>query len=631
VELRHLRYFIAVAEEATLVAAARRLGLAQPALTRQIHALENELGVDLLERGRNGVTLTPAGEVALVSARHVLRQVDHAVDRARASGEGIAGRCVICADERALATGLLGRVVERIRARYPAIEIDVIEGAALPQFRALELGDADVAIGLPAPVEYPLLASEAFDHDVFDAVAFADSHPLAKRDAIELRELAQETFLCFAPEFAPDLYRQIRDGFARLGFAPAAFREFDNVISLVTAVLADQGWTFMFGASPQMAPKGSTVVPLLDFRVPLPHALVWRVDERRPVIRTVIDVVREVAADDRAARDGHPTRRSATLAISTPSVTDRIAPSSVLELRHLRYFNEVVEAGSFGRAAKQLGLTQPALSRQVADLERVVAIPLLERVARGVTATPAGDAFMRSARRILDEVDTIAAETQRARRGVIARCVVATVPTALARRVVTALVRECARDEPELELPFEEITTPEQPEALRSGRIDLGICHPSPLSAVDERGIERTHIAADTMNCALVAAGTPLASRESLSIHELSEVPFLFPERSFQPALYDFLFGQFERLGFRPRVDDTYLGLRTIWQLVARGHGWAMGFASQCDEPPAGTAAVPIDGLSIPWGLDVLARTDEARSLILDVAERLQRIGGAAS
>ena len=76
VELRHLRYFVAVAEEATFVAAARRLGVAQPALTRQIHALERELDVDLLERTPKGTTLTPAGEVALTSARHVLRQVD---------------------------------------------------------------------------------------------------------------------------------------------------------------------------------------------------------------------------------------------------------------------------------------------------------------------------------------------------------------------------------------------------------------------------------------------------------------------------------------------------------------------------------------------------------------------------
>jgi DNA-binding transcriptional LysR family regulator len=626
-ELRHLRYFVAVAEEATLVAAARRLGVAQPALTRQIHALERELDVELLERGPKGVSLTPAGDVALASARHVLRQVDVAVGRARGSGEGIAGRCVLCAGDRSLATGLLGRIVERVRARYPAIEIDVIEGAGERQLRALEVGDADVGIGIPAPKSYPHLASETIDYDVFDAAVFCDLHPFAKRESIALSELADETFLTWSPEVAPEPIRQIHDEFARLGFAPAASREFDNVISLSTAVLAGQGWALMFRSSPQLVPHGASMVPLVGFRAALPHAIVWRTDERRPVIRTVMNVVRDVAADERAMRDGHPASRAPTPARSVPAVTDRVPPSSVLELRHLRYFCSVVEAGSFGRAAEQLGLTQPALSRQVADLETVVAIPLLDRASRGVTATPAGEALMRSAHRILDEVGTMTAETQRARRGVIARCLIATVPTMLARKLVTELVRECARDEPELELVFEELATPEQPEALRSGHIDLGICHPSPLSAVDERGVERIRIVEDVMNCALVAERAPIASRRSISIQELKDVPFIFPDREFQPALHDFLFGHFESIGFRPRVDATYDGLRTIWQLVARGHGWAMGFASQCAEPPAGTAAVPIDELSIPWGLDLLARADEARSLILDVAERVERIG----
>lgn len=625
--MRHLRYFVAVAEEATYVAAARRLAVAQPALTRQIHALERELDVDLLERGPKRVALTPAGEVALVSARHVLHQVDAAVERARGSSEGISGRCVICAGDRSLASGLIGRIVERVRARYPAIEIGVIEGVASRQVRAVELGDADIGIGLPAPVDYPQIASETVDYDIFDAVVLANTHPLATRESIELRELAEETFLCMEPDISPDLPRRIRDEFARLHFAPAAWRQFDTVISLLTAVLAGQGWTLIFRASPQLAQPGSVVVPLVDFRLPLAHALLRRADERRPVVGTVMNVARELMLEERAVRDGRSTGRSPTPVRSREAMPDRIAASQVLELRHLRYFCAVVEAGSFGRAAEQLGLTQPALSRQVADLERVVTIPLLERASRGVSATPAGASFMRSARRILDEVDTIAAETQRARRGVIARCVVAVVPTALARKVGTALVRECARDEPELELAFEEVTTPEQPEALRSGHIDLGICHPSPLSAVDERGIERVRIVSDVMNCALLAADAPLATRTSLSILELADVPFIFPDRAFQPALYDMLFGQFERLGFRPRVDDTYHGLRTIWQLVARGHGWAMAFASQCGEPPAGTVAVPIDELSIPWGLDLLARADEARSLILDVADRLRRIG----
>ena len=148
-------------------------------------------------------------------------------------------------------------------------------------------------------------------------------------------------------------------------------------------------------------------------------------------------------------------------------------------------------------------------------------------------------------------------------------------------------------------------------------------------SIAEERGIDRSRLAVDTMNCALVADSTPLAARSSLSIHELQHIPFLFPDRSFQPELYDMLFGQFERLGFLPRVDDTYGGLRTIWQLVASGHGWAMGFASQCDDPPPGTRAVTIDELSIPWGLDLLLREDESRALILDVAARLHGIGRA--
>jgi DNA-binding transcriptional LysR family regulator len=626
-ELRHLRYFVAVAEEATYVSAARRLGVAQPALTRQIHALEKELDVDLLERGPKGVALTPAGEVALTSARHVLGQVDAAVERARGSSEGVAGRCVICAGDRSLSTGLLGRIVERLRAKYPAIEIGIVEGAGARQIRALELGEADIGIGIPAPEDYSHLVSQTIDYDVLDAAVLADFHPLASRESIELRELAEDTFLTWQPEISPDFLRRIRDEFARMDFAPAGWREFENVISIVTAVLAGQGWTLIFSASPQLAQRGSTVVPLTDFKLPLAHALVWRADERRPVVGTVVNVAREVMMEERGIRDGGAASRSPTPAQAGRDMTDGVAASRVLELRHLRYFCAVVEAGSFGRAAEQLGLTQPALSRQVADLERVVAIPLLERAARGVSATPAGDAFMRSARRILDEVDAIPPETQRARRGVTARCVVAVIPTVLARRLVTALVRECARDAPELELAFEEVTTPEQPEALRSGRFDLGICHPSPLSAVDERGIERAHVVDDVMNCALLAARAPLAARGSLSIHELTDVPFLFPDRAFQPALYDLLFGHFERLGFRPRVDDTYHGLRTIWQLVERGHGWAMGFASQRGEPPPGTVAVPIDELSIPWGLDLLSRADEARSLILDVANRLHRIG----
>lgn len=632
VELRHLRYFVAVADEVTFVAAARRLGVAQPALTRQIHALERELDVELLERTPKGVQLTPAGDVALVSARHILREVDDAAERARGAGRGTSGRCVICAGVRALASGLIGRIIERMRQRYPEIELGVMEGAFERQMDALQHGEADLGIGLPTIARYADLTSRTIDHDVFDHAAISKRHRVGRRRRLSLADLSSETFIGYSSPVASEFGRRIRSEFELHQFTPAAVREYDTPFAIAAAVEAGQGWTLINDQTRSLLAPGMKLVPIEDFALRLPHALVWRTDERRPVVFTVISEIEALVAEERAAREGraNSTNGGPTPQPSAAEHSSGVAPSAMLEIRHLRYYCSVVEAGSFGRAAEQLGLTQPGLSRQVADLERIVAVPLLDRAARGVTTTPAGESFSRSARRILDEVRTLAAETQRARRGVAARCVVAGVPSPLARGIMSALLRECDEELPDLDLVFEDLPTPAQPAALRAGQVDLGVCHSSPLSAVEEQGIERSRLATDSLNCALLPEVSPLARRREIALQDLARVPFLFADRAFQPALYDEVFDIFEQLNFRPRVDATYQGLRTVWTLVAEGHGWALGFASQCDSPPTGTVAVPIKGFSMPWGLDLLTRADESRSLVLDVADRLHRLGRTA-
>jgi DNA-binding transcriptional LysR family regulator len=629
-ELRHLRYFLAVAEEGTIVAAAARLGVAQPALTRQIHALERELDVTLLDRRPRGVALTPAGEVVLASARHVMKQVDAAVERARGSSHGIAGRCVVCTGARPLASGLIARILARLSAHFPGIELGVMEGTLDRQFHAIQKGEADLGIGVPAAAEFPDLASETIDFDILDAALLVEGHPLAERESISLAELAGDPFLTWAGGLATELRRQKWLAFGESGFTPAAVRQYHQVFALQAAVAAGQGWTLIPRGATALAPEGTRIVPLSDCKVPLPLALIWRVEERHPVVRTVMDVVRRVASDARLVREGTAARGQTPLS-PTSIIPDprRTSASALLELRHLRYFCAVVDAGTFGRAAEQLGLTQPALSRQVGDLERVVGVPVLDRAPRGVSATPAGESLYRGARRILDEVTSIAAETERARRGVIARCVVASVPTTSARRLVATLTRECAQAIPHVEVVLEDRATPTQPVALRRGHIDLGICHASPLSAADERGLERFHLTTDLVNCALVADDNPLAAKDRLTLNELSGMPFLFPDRDFQPALYDQLFATFTRLGFTPRVEAAYDGLQTIWALVAEDRGWGIGFASQCEMPPAGTVSVPIEDFSLPWGLDLLSRADESRSVILDVADRVRDIAAA--
>ena len=622
-ELRHLRYFAAVAEESTLIAAAKRLGVAQPALTRQIHALERELDVELLERGPKGVTLTPAGEVVLASARHVIRQVDAAAERARAASRGLAGRCVLCTGVRALASGFVARILDRLGTQYPDIDLGVIEGTFQRQFRALQVGEADIGIGVPPPSGYPDLASETLHLSVFGTAVIADAHPLSRRSSLEIRELARETFISWGGEAASDIRRLIRREFKRAAFAPAATREFDDAFAVGSAVAAGQGWTLIPDEAHSLAPPGTTVVPLTDFKLPVPHAFVWRANEQRPVVRTVLDVMRQLAAEERGIL---PVETPSSLRTGDLAEQKQVAPSSLLELRHLRYFCAVVDAGTFGRAAEELELTQPALSRQIGDLERVVGAPLLDRSARGVSTTAAGASLRRSARRLLDEVGTIHAEAHRAQRGAIARCLIAAVPTTSARALITALMRDCVREAPHLELHFEDLATPTQPGALREGLIDLGVCHASSMSAFEQRGIERTHLTTDRANCALIAAANPLAQHRRVWLHQLAELPFLFSDRDFLPGMYDDVFGEFERNAFQPRVDATYNGLDTVWSLVAQDRGWSLGFASQCDAPPVGTRSIPLEGFDLPWGLDLLGREDESRSLILDVADRLRRL-----
>ena len=387
-ELRHLRYFLAVAEESTLVAAAKRLRIAQPALTRQIHDLEREVGVELFERGAKGVALTPAGDACLVSARHILHQVDVAVQRARGTSTGIVGRCVICVGPRALASGLIARVVARVHAEYPAIEVVVTEGSAERQWDAIRLRDADIGLGVSAPRDYHELSSDAVAFDIFDAVLLSSAHVLAQRPALALADLRSETFLFWTARFFGEVLTRQKAEFARREFKPARTRDFSDVYSLSLAVAAGQGWTLLPGGATAFAIEGTTIVPLEDFKLPVPLALITRLDEQRPVIRTVLGVMRRIITEERAA-----TSRGSQISpdpVVIPVAEAEPARVVAMELRHLRYFSAVVEATSFGRAAERLELTQPALSRQVRDLERAVGVDLLERAARGATVTPAG-------------------------------------------------------------------------------------------------------------------------------------------------------------------------------------------------------------------------------------------------
>ena len=130
----------------------------------------------------------------------------------------------------------------------------------------------------------------------------------------------------------------------------------------------------------------------------------------------------------------------------------------------------------------------------------------------------------------------------------------------------------------------------------------------------------------DKLECALISTSHRLASQSSLRPSDLADEPFLFVPRSFHPALYDAVLDSFVALDFRPRINDTYDGLRTLWALAANGAGWTTGTRYQCAAPPEGLVAVKIEGFELPWGLQLLWRAEEPDESVLSVIGALQSI-----
>ena len=217
-ELRRLRYFIAVAEELHFRRAAAKLHLAQPALSQQVRKLELELGVDLLTRTKRDVSLTPAGQALLVEARRVLQQADEAARAAREAQDGISGRLRIghLADSLPV---VVPRAIVRFATLHPEVRVSL---ETLPARRAvddLRSGRLDVAVvGLPAPTTGLQVTPIETDGTV---AAIADRHVLSGRSAVPLSSLSDARVLLLPRDANPAFYDGVSAACRDAGIAPA--------------------------------------------------------------------------------------------------------------------------------------------------------------------------------------------------------------------------------------------------------------------------------------------------------------------------------------------------------------------------------------------------------------------------
>jgi DNA-binding transcriptional LysR family regulator len=626
VELRHLRYFLAVTEEGGFVRAAERLHVAQPALSRQIRDVERDIGVPLIRRDRRPERLTPGGEAVWHAARSIVGEMTHAIERARGSSSGLAGKCTVCAGKLPTWNGMVARLVAVVRRDFPLVDLEITEGMGRSQWLALREGTCDLGIGMAPIPEFDDLERQPLGVQRFDAALLPTGHPLAGHPTIRLADLAADPIIAVVG-VESDHHRMCAEVARRMG-SPTSIHNADSAADVFARIAGEKGWTPFVRSLAMWAPPGTTVVPVEDLDASMTLHVISRRGEMAPVVRTVGDTLAALATESENHTGQEHVRRQPR-SPDMASAMRNAAPGAdlplALELRHLRYFLTVVEERSIGRAARRLSITQPTLSRQVRDLERVVGVPLLERAARGAIPTAAGQTFAIDVRPVLDRVAGIALEARRATRGTIDHCLVATIPPTVVARLIGAFTRDLAVELPAVHVGFVEIPTPQQPEALVSGQVDVGICHSFTTVTPFLSRLQRVPMIDDPVCCVLVASDHPLASRDEIAMSELGELPFLFMPRSLYPAFYDRVMMSFAAYEFHPRIEQAYDGLQTTWSLAREGQGWCIGFRSNLRYPPAGLSAVPVRGLHLPWGIEMLSRRGEARRAVVRVMELLQR------
>lgn len=239
IELRHLRYFIAVAEELHFGHAAARLNISQPPLSQQIQILEQQIGARLFARTNRSVSLTEAGRQFLADSRQILSQVDDAAARAARLHHGETGELRIGFTSSAPFIKAVSDTLSTFRRRYPDVHIQTRETNTREQIVPLNEGALD--LGLMRNTQLPdTLAWERVLREPLLAMVPRD-HPLASQPRVSLRELAREPFVFFDPHVGTGLYDDILGLMRRYDLTPAITQEVGEAMTIIGLVAAGLG------------------------------------------------------------------------------------------------------------------------------------------------------------------------------------------------------------------------------------------------------------------------------------------------------------------------------------------------------------------------------------------------------
>lgn len=293
-ELRHLRYFVTIAEEQNFRRAATRLHVSQSPLSRQMKDLEDEMGVELFEPDGRGIKLTAAGKTFAERARGILASVDAAVDEAKGVAEGRLGTVVIGFETGSTFMGALSSLVAAFRRRTPRVGLQLVPMSSVEQWTALRQGTITFGYGAYAPSDDALSHLEMTRERL--GLLLAREHRLSQREKIRLRDLENERVLLQPRQLFPRLHADIITAARAQGVTLHVTAEVNDLEALLALVAIGDAVTFLgerFAEPVTLTP--AVWRPVEDLDINLSEFVTWpAADANAPVVRALIESAREV-------------------------------------------------------------------------------------------------------------------------------------------------------------------------------------------------------------------------------------------------------------------------------------------------------------------------------------------------
>lgn len=300
-ELRHLRYFVVVAEELNMRCAAERLNIAQPPLSRQIHDLEDELGVKLFDRSNRKLTLTKAGALFLKETRNILSNTQRATQFVQAFSRGESGTLVIAIGPTAGILGILpSDVLQQCHKRYPSMEIIIKQMAPNEQMAALLENRVDIGfIGLRQTELEDVLCFEGI-LEIEILLVLPEEHPLLNHKRISLGKCVDQPFVFFERSAAPSAHDMFLNLCKTAGFTPNIVQRADQPQNLLQLVAAGFGISLVPDFFQNYPMRGVVFRPLAGKTRKYFFSIAWRQDNQSHLLKVFLEILRENIRKDSA-------------------------------------------------------------------------------------------------------------------------------------------------------------------------------------------------------------------------------------------------------------------------------------------------------------------------------------------